>query len=188
MLAVGGTNLTLTAGNGIAASGAWNDTVYPVPYAATAGGGGGPSTFVSRPWWQPAQSFAPSGNRMVPDVAAFADESPGYAIVCSGGVQDCSRRGGQRHRVRRRHQRVTPLVAGMIALWSQQARAAGRPRRVRAAAALLALRADPVGLRTTSRSVATRVFGGSCCPARTGYDLASGLGSPFADEVAAQLD
>jgi len=32
------------------------------------------------------------------------------------------------------------------------------------------------------------IFGGSCCPARPGYDLASGLGSPFADEIAAQLD
>ena len=41
MLAVGGTNLTLTADNTIASTGAWNDTTYPAPFTATAGGGGG---------------------------------------------------------------------------------------------------------------------------------------------------
>ena len=91
MLAVGGTNLTLDAGNAIASTGAWNDTVYPAPFTRTAGGGGGQSTFETRPWWQPAQSFASSKYRMVPDVAAFADESPGYPIVCSSGVQSCTR-------------------------------------------------------------------------------------------------
>jgi len=31
------------------------------------------------------------------------------------------------------------------------------------------------------------IFGGSCCPARPGYDLASGLGSPFANGIAAEV-
>ena len=31
------------------------------------------------------------------------------------------------------------------------------------------------------------LFGGSCCPARPGYDLATGLGSPLADQIAALL-
>src|SRR4051794_10757133 len=73
VLAVGGTNLTLDANNTIASSGAWNDTAYASPFTASAGGGGGSSTFEARPWWQPAQSFATSGKRMVPDIAAFAD-------------------------------------------------------------------------------------------------------------------
>ena len=60
VLAVGGTNLTLDAGNGIASTGPWNDTVYPAPFNKAAGGGGGQSTFETRPWWQPAQSFASS--------------------------------------------------------------------------------------------------------------------------------
>ena len=84
VLAVGGTNLTLNADNTIASTGAWNDTTYPAPFTKAAGGGGGLSTFVKRPWWQPAQSFTSSNKRMVPDIAAFADESPGYPIVCSG--------------------------------------------------------------------------------------------------------
>ncbi len=31
------------------------------------------------------------------------------------------------------------------------------------------------------------LFGGSCCPARTGYDLATGWGSPMANAVAGLL-
>ena len=102
VLAVGGTNLTLNSDNSIASTGPWNDTAYPAPFTATKGGGGGQSTFESRPWWQPAQSFANSSKRMVPDVAAFADESPGYPIVCSSGVKSCSKRSAAGHHVRRR--------------------------------------------------------------------------------------
>src|SRR3954451_451267 len=68
VLAVGGTNLTLDGGNAIASTGPWNDTTYSAPFTATAGGGGGQSAFVKRPWWQPAQSFTNSTYRMVPDV------------------------------------------------------------------------------------------------------------------------
>ena len=92
VLAVGGTNLTLAADNSIASQGAWNDTEYPAPFTATAGGGGGSSAFEKQPWWQPAQSFGASGKRMVPDVAAFADESPGYPIVCSRASRDARAR------------------------------------------------------------------------------------------------
>ena len=56
-LAVGGTNLALNSDNSIASTGPWNDTAYPAPYTDTAGGGGGQSTFQSKPSWQPAQSF-----------------------------------------------------------------------------------------------------------------------------------
>ncbi len=75
VLAVGGTNLTLTPTNAIESSGVWNDTEYPSPYQQTAAGGGGVSTFEKRPWWQPAIP-SQSTFRMVPDVAAFADPSP----------------------------------------------------------------------------------------------------------------
>src|SRR3954453_351887 len=48
VLAVGGTNLTLNADNTVASSGAWNGTAYPAPFTASAGGGGGSSTFEAR--------------------------------------------------------------------------------------------------------------------------------------------
>ena len=48
---------------------------------------------------------------MVPDVAAFADESPGYPIVCSSGVQGCTG-SGQSIAFVGGTSAATPLVAG----------------------------------------------------------------------------
>jgi subtilase family serine protease len=183
VLAVGGTGLTLDAQNAIAASGVWNDTEYPAPFTATAGGGGGQSTFEQRPWWQPAQSFASSKYRMVPDVAAFADESPGYPIVCSQGVQGCSG-AGQTIAFVGGTSASTPLVAGMIALWTQQARSQGAPKPGFVPPLLYATaKANPAAFLDIMTGT-NALFGGSCCPARPGFDLGSGLGSPMANAVA----
>jgi kumamolisin len=186
VLAVGGTNLTLDGANAIAATGTWNDTAYPAPYTATSGGGGGQSAFVKRPWWQPAQSFASSGNRMVPDVAAFADPHPGYAIVCSGGVQGCPP-GGQSIADVGGTSAATPLVAGMIALWTQQARARGLPRPGFVPPLLYSLARRQPEAFVDITAGGNALFGGSCCPARPGYDLATGWGSPVANVVASLL-
>src|SRR5215217_3160536 len=186
VLAVGGPNLTPNADNTIASTGVWNDTDYPAPFTAAAGGGGGLSTFVKRPWWQPAQSFTSSSKRMVPDIAAFADESPGYAIVCSKGVQGCSG-SGQSIAFVGGTSAATPLVAGMIALWNQQAHNQGLPRPGFLPPLLYALaRAHPEAF--TDITLGTNaLFGGSCCPTRTGFDLATGWGSPDAEAVASLL-
>ena len=127
VLAVGGTNLTLDSSNAIESSGVWNDTKYPKPYEELAAGGGDVSTFEDRPWWQPA---TPSQKtyRMVPDVAAFADASPGYAIICSNGVQGCGPSPGQTIAFVGGTSAATPLVAGMIALWDQKAEQSGLPK------------------------------------------------------------
>ena len=157
------------------------------PYTATSGGGGGQSTFVKRPWWQPAQSFATTGNRMVPDVAAFADPHPGYAIVCSGAVQGWpARRPG--HRVRRRHERRGPARRGDDrALDAAGARRAARGRASsRRSCTRSPLSASPHAFVDITAG-SNALFGGSCCPARPGYDLATGWGSPLADVIASQL-
>jgi kumamolisin len=184
VLAVGGTNLTLSEQNAIVSTGPWNDTAYPAPYTATAGGGGGLSTFVSRPWWQPAQPFN-SSKRMVPDVAAFADASPGYPIVCSTAVQGCgaSYRNGQSISFVGGTSAAAPLVAGMIALWKQKARQAGLPNPGFVAPLLYKLPQAFVDITQGSNAL----FGGPCCTAAPGYDLATGLGSPLANQVAAAL-
>ncbi len=186
VLAVGGTNLTLNPDNTIASTGAWNDTTYPAPFTKTAGGGGGLSTFVKRPWWQPAQSFTSSSKRMVPDVAAFADESPGYPIVCSNGVQGCSG-SGQSIAYVGGTSAATPLVAGMIALWSQQARNQGLPRPGFVAPLLATLGQGSPQAFTDITQGTNALFGGSCCPTRPGFDLATGWGSPAANVVASLL-
>jgi subtilase family serine protease len=186
VLAVGGTNLTLDAGNGIASTGPWNDTVYPVPFNKAAGGGGGQSTFETRPWWQPAQSFASSKYRMVPDVAAFADESPGYPIVCSSGVQSCPG-GPQGITFVGGTSASTPLVAGMVALWAQQARNQGLPKPGFVPPLLYALAQHSPGTFVDVTTGSNALFGGSCCPARPGFDLATGWGSPMANVIAGGL-
>jgi subtilase family serine protease len=186
VLAVGGTNLTLNSNNAIASTGPWNDTVYPAPFNAAKGGGGGQSTFQDRPSWQPAQSFANSKYRMVPDIAAFADQSPGYPIVCSSGVQGCPRSaqgitfvGGT--------SAAAPLVAGMIALWDQQAKQQGLPRPGFVPPLLYATAKRNPGAFIDITQGGNALFGGSCCPARPGFDLATGLGSPLANQIAALL-
>lgn len=187
VLAVGGTSLTLNADNTIASTGTWNDTVYPAPFTKAAGGGGGQSTFESRPSWQPAQSFAKSKYRMVPDVAAFADESPGYPIICSSGVKSCPKSPQQGITFVGGTSAATPLVAGMIALWSQQAKQQGLPRPGFLPPLLYATAQRSPSAFVDITQGGNALFGGSCCPARPGYDLATGLGSPLANQVAALL-
>jgi subtilase family serine protease len=187
VLAVGGTNLTLDANNAIASTGPWNDTAYPAPYDEAAGGGGGVSTIVSRPWWQPAQSFS-SSKRMVPDVAAFADPSPGYPIVCSTAVQGCgaSYRNGQSISYVGGTSASAPLVAGMIALWKQQARQRGLPKPGFVPPFLYSLARNPQAFLDIA-SGTNSIFGGSCCTAGPAFDLATGIGSPRADQIAGLL-
>jgi kumamolisin len=186
VLAVGGTNLTLGADNAIASTGVWNDTAYQAPFRATAGGGGGSSAFEQRPWWQPAQPFGSSGKRMVPDVAAFADPSPGYPIVCSKGVQGC-KGSGQSIAFVGGTSAAAPLVAGMVALWNQQARAQGLPRPGFVPPLLYRLAQRQPSAFADVTQGDNALFGGSCCPARAGYDTATGWGSPLAEAVASLL-
>jgi subtilase family serine protease len=187
VLAVGGTNLTLDSGNAIASSGPWNDTVYPPPFSKTAGGGGGQSTFEKRPWWQPAQSFASSKYRMVPDIAMFADESPGYPVVCSSGVQSCPGGSGQSIAFVGGTSAAAPLIAGVIALWDQQAHNQGLPKPGFVAPLIYATaKRNPEAFLDVTVGT-NALFGGSCCPARPGYDLATGWGSPMANSVAGLL-
>jgi kumamolisin len=187
VLAAGGTNLTLTPANTIASSGVWNDTEYPRPYEQTAAGGGGVSTFEKRPWWQPA---IPSQKtyRMVPDVAAFADPSPGYAIICSSSAQGCPRSSGQTISFVGGTSAAAPLVAGMIALWDQRARQVGLPNPGFVPPLLYSIAHHSPGSFLDITTGGNAVFGGvSCCTAGPGFDLASGLGSPLANQVAGQL-
>jgi subtilase family serine protease len=177
VLAAGGTNLTLDAQNAIVSSGPWNDTEYAPPFAATAGGGGGQSTFEKRPWWQPAQSFASSKYRMVPDVALFADESPGHPIVCSGGVKSCPA-GGQSIAFVGGTSAAAPLLAGMVALGAQKAHQEGRPKPGFVPPLLYSKARSAPGAFFDVTSGTNALFGGSCCPARPGFDLATGWGSP----------
>jgi subtilase family serine protease len=189
VLSVGGTNLTLDRDNGIAATGVWNDTTFPAPFAAAAAGGGGESLLSSRPWWQPAASFARAGARLVPDVSAFADAKPGYPIICSAFVQGCGPALQPRPTVAvvGGTSAAAPLVAGMIALWIQKAREQGLPRVGFVPPLLYALAAKSPAAFVDVKLGDNAIYDVPCCRARPGYDLASGLGSPRADGIASRL-
>ena len=106
-------------------------------------------------------------------------------IVCSSGVQGCSG-SGQTIAYVGGTSAATPLVAGMIALWDQQAQQQGAQARLHRAAALLHRQARPHAFLDITVGT-NSLFGGSCCPTRPGYDLATGWGSPAAGVIAASL-
>ena len=125
---------------------------------------------------------------MVPDVAAFADASPGYVIICSNGVQGCGPSSGQTIAYVGGTSAATPLVAGMIALWTQQAEKSGWPRPGFVPPLLYSIARNESGsfrdITVGTNSVFSSV---SCCTAGKGFDMASGLGSPLADEIIKHL-
>jgi kumamolisin len=82
---------------------------------------------------------------------------------------------------------AAPLVAGMIALWQQQASQTGKPRPGFVPPLLYSLARRPGAYLDITQGTNV-VFGGvKCCSAGPGFDLASGLGSPMADQIAALL-
>jgi kumamolisin len=156
---VGGTHLTLSSG-AYGAESVWATSTN------RSGGGGGLSTLFSRPSWQTGPGTDNSytnGMRMVPDVAADADPNTGYAIYTQGAWTVV---GGT--------SAAAPLWAGLAALYNQYAVAAGKARLGQANPALYSM--------TQTYPAFHDITSGNNLyyPATTGYDLASGLGTPDA--------
>jgi hypothetical protein len=153
---VGGTSLT-TAGAG----GAWqSETTW-------SGSGGGVSTVWPIPSWQQAVNMKAVGGsatmRNLPDVSMIADIQ--MYLVCNNG-QTVSVGGTSA---------ATPLWAGFTALANQQAAANAKPRVGFVNPALYALGATS-GYASDLHDIVTGNNGGFS--ALTGYDLATGWGTP----------
>jgi subtilase family serine protease len=188
---VGGTQLTLTAGNEIASQVVWS--TYATDPGQGVGSGGGPSKVWHRPSFQQAPGVGPqlqqgAPTRLSPDVASMASFTPGLAVFDEdGGGWGIG--GGT--------SAATPLTAAIVALVLQQERAAGRPPLGSLPPLLYGLARGPgyssifydITSGTSSRRPTTPIgqspAGGAAQP---GYDLATGLGSlkatAFADAVA----
>jgi subtilase family serine protease len=165
--AVGGTRLTLGAGNTRVAEVVWNDSVFGVNGA----GGGGVARRQPRPAYQDGAN--PQNHRAVPDVSALADIVPGWPDVISSRLQSVGGTSGS-----------TPFVAVATALVAASERNAGRPR-VGLANGWLYQAAKDQAAKTTAPPAFFDVTQGSndlagvgCCQASVGYDPASGLGVP----------
>lgn len=173
---VGGTRLVLNTANDRVGEVVWNDLEWLSPNNGGGAGGGGVSAHYARPPYQRGLPL-PGTRRMVPDVSAHASTLPGYPVVLGGNwVQDAGTSA------------TAPLVAAGFAVVSATQRAAGRP---------------PLGpvnglVYWLDQHVPNAIFdivSGSNgydpkVPARyatPGYDLASGLGVPSFDQIAAAL-
>ena len=190
---VGGTDLSLTAGNQIADQVVWS--TFATDPSQGVGTGGGPSKVWDRPGFQQAPGVDPQlqagdPTRLSPDLAAMASFTPGLSVFDKdGGGWGIG--GGT--------SAATPLTAAIVALVVQQERAAGRSRLGSLPPLLYGLARGPgynsifsdITRGTSSHdpdsAVGRSPAGGA---AQRGYDLATGLGSlkaaAFADAVASQ--
>lgn len=169
---VGGTRLSVRTDGSWYAEEAWEGP------AETAGGGGGVSTYFSRPAWQRAAgvgntAYDPSGMREVPDVSAIADPATSGVYAIGGSYV---REGGT--------SQAAPIWAGIMALVDQYLARHGGHKLGFANPALYALARTsqpypPYHDVTLGSNLAY--------PATPGYDMASGLGTPDAWNLARDL-
>ena len=176
LTAVGGSRLVVDAANERVDEVVWNDLPWVTTDNGGGAGGGGLSQFSQRPPFQGGLTV-PGSRRAAPDVAAHASLLPAWPVnIGSNWLTD----GGT--------SASAPLVASAFAIVSARERAAGRPPLGPVNGLLYSLPAsDPAGLfdivsgnNAYSRRVPPQTAG-------PGYDLASGLGVPRFDRIAAAL-
>lgn len=170
---VGGTNLQLS-NSAYGSESVWSNPSDTQRSPKGAGGGGGVSSFFKQPSWQTGpgvQNQYSNGNREVPDVSADADPATGYAVYCTVSAAGCSSGwitvGGT--------SAAAPMWAGSTALINGYLQQQGKSRMGFANPVLYGLENAqtqyPPFHDVTS---GTNLY----YPATSGYDEASGWGSP----------
>jgi subtilase family serine protease len=174
---VGGTNVALDTGNGIARQVVWNNSPG-LPDA----GGGGYSRLFRRPRYQ--RGFTHSRHRVVPDVSVLADPYPGYLVYCSARPGCVNRGNGDAWTPFGGTSAGAPLLAGSFALVDAELRMRGYPNLGFANPLLYKIARSKLrhvvfrDVRVGSNDVfAAQGHGVGCCSAKRGFDPASGLGS-----------
>lgn len=173
MTSVGGTTLSVSRGGAWFSEEVWNDSV-------TANGtGGGLSAAIPRPSWQRGPGVAvaiPAAarrDREVPDVSADADPRTGATVVI-GGRRTAG--GGT--------SQAAPIWAGLCALLDQYLEQHGG----HALGALNPLLYELAASKQPYPPFHDVTVGGNAVyQAGVGYDPASGLGTPIADDLAVDL-
>ncbi|HEX4491248.1 MAG TPA: protease pro-enzyme activation domain-containing protein [Acidimicrobiia bacterium] len=155
VVAVGGTTLNLASGS----------FAYQSESTWSAAGRGCSSVF-ARPSWQTGVGSAPTcSGRAEPDVSADANPATGAYVYYEGGAAQI---GGT--------SLAAPLWAGMTADWAQARIDASKPALGFATPALYLLANNPAVYHQIFHDVTTGATGG--VPARSGWDEATGWGSP----------
>lgn len=170
--AVGGTSFVLRKDNSILQQRVWNDRVLGGANAPYYAGGGGTSGLIDRPWYQKEAGLEKGKGRMVPDLAFYADTTPGWAIYCTApacGELGWLSIGGT--------SAATPLFAASVALANQDAAKAGQPRLGWVNPLLYDLAKSKASPFRDVVLGDNDMFATGCCHAHEGYDRASGWGS-----------
>ncbi len=179
---VGGTNLQLNNG-AYGSESVWSNPSDTQRSPQGAGGGGGISSFFKQPAWQTGPGVKnqySTGNREVPDVSADADPASGYAVYCTVSASGCSSGwitvGGT--------SAAAPLWAGSTALINSYLQQQGKSRMGFANPVLYGLEnSQPQFTPFHDVNSGTNLY----YPATTGYDEASGWGSPDIYNIARDI-
>ena len=166
---VGGTNLTVS-GTTYSSERVWSNTTNK------SGGGGGVSTYFAHPSWQTGTGTNTGIKRQVPDVSADADPASGYSIYtsyCDQNGANCATKwtvfGGT--------SAAAPLWAGITAVHNQYAAASSKPALGYANPTLYSLFR---GTQTYPAFHDITTGNNLYYSATTGYDMATGIGTPDA--------
>jgi len=181
VVGVGGTTLHLGANGSYGSESAWSCPRCIVLGPLGSGSGGGISAVFPRPAYRtgPGHFY---DNRTVPDVSANADPFSGYSIYCTVLIAGCSKSGW---RVIGGTSAATPLWAGIAVDINQYLGAQGKPGLGgNANIALYRLFNTPQPFAAYHDIVAGNNL---VYPAGPGYDLATGIGTPDAWNIARDL-
>ncbi len=170
VVGVGGTTLNVGSGGTYQSESVWGDASDTSESPEGAGGGGGVSTQFARPSYQTGTNLT-NAKREVPDVSADADPNTGYSIYCTVTAAGCS--GGWTE------------VGGTSAatpLWAASAADTNQYLAGLSKATLGSASADLYKLYNTTQTYSAYhdITSGNNLyyNATSGYDLASGIGSP----------
>ncbi len=177
--AVGGTRLSVSSNQGWYDETVWEDPVE------TNGTGGGVSLYFSRPSWQQGPGVSdpqlnPHNMRSVPDVSADADPMSGVAIYSTDG------KGGGAWSTGGGTSQSAPIWAGIAALLNQYLKQKSLPPLGFLNPALYKIAASPSSYPEIAFHDVTQ-GNNLYYPATTGYDMATGLGTPDAWNLAQDL-
>lgn len=186
VVGVGGTSLGVDTDGSYLDESTWTDpwdTTSRGPYGL--GSGGGISGYFAQPSYQTGPGVINSysnGMRQVPDVSADANPDPGYSVYCSVTAAGCLPStpwivvGGT--------SAAAPLWAGIAADMNQYLTAHSKPTLGTASEALYRL----FNTSQTYTAYHDVIYSNNpCYPATTGYDMATGIGTPDVWNMASDL-
>lgn len=180
---VGATSLQLTSDGSYSSESVWSNSSQTQRGPKGAGSGGGISNTFAQPNWQsgPGVNQYSSGKRKVPDVTAAGDPTNGYSVYCTVTNAGCPPSGWMQVGGT---SAAAPFWASSLVLVNQYLQAHGKATLGHANPALYSLlnssqQYPPFHDVTTG----TNLF----YSATTGFDVASGIGSPDVYNIARDL-